>query len=105
VYEEITRPPRRAEDADQIVRLFQAWAKALPDPQVSVKSAIAEGDNVAVELRVIGAMHGPFGDFSPRRKPQVMCGAVFCSYEGGLIKELRNYFDSLALFQVLGIRP
>jgi steroid delta-isomerase-like uncharacterized protein len=104
VYVEITKPERRVEGGDEVVRVFQAWAQSVPDPKGAVTNAIAQDSAIAIEVELQGMAAGPFGDFSSAKKPAVLRGAFFFAFEGELIKEFRLYFDSLVLFQVFGIR-
>jgi len=105
VYEEITKPPRRFEGADQVVAAFQAWARAVPEPRGRVSNAVAGDDQVALEVTWEGSMHGPFGNFAPARRPPMAQGCFVFRFEADRVIELHHYFDSLALFQILGIRP
>jgi steroid delta-isomerase-like uncharacterized protein len=104
IYEQIGRPKRRVEGAEAVVSVFQAWAAALPEGGGTVVTRTVASDSaVALEGEWVGALRGPFGDFSPTgRRPKV--GVALFFYLGdGLIRELRTYYDSLAVYQVLGV--
>lgn len=105
LYQEITKPAREARGADAIVDAFQAWAAAAQDIRGSVANVVAGGDKVAIEVALEGPMRGPFGNFSPARRGPIAQGAFFFAFTDRFICELRLYYDSLALFQILGIRP
>jgi steroid delta-isomerase-like uncharacterized protein len=103
VYEEIVKPPRRFEGADAIVDVFEAWAKAMPDPHSRVVSLVGDGERMALEFALEGT-DSPFGDFRPSGRKPATFGAIFFTFADGRITGLRAYLDSLALFQVMGIR-
>ncbi|MEA2171085.1 MAG: SnoaL-like polyketide cyclase [Solirubrobacteraceae bacterium] len=103
VYEEIVKPPRRIEGADAIVAVFAAWAKAMPDPHARAVAMIDGGDRIAMEFALEGT-ESPFGDFRPSGHPPRTFGAIMFTFADNRISEFRAYLDSLALFQVMGIR-
>jgi steroid delta-isomerase-like uncharacterized protein len=103
IYEEIVKPPRRFVGAGAIVEVFEAWATAMPDPHARVVALVGDDERMAMEFSLEGA-ESPFGDFRPSgRKPQTF-GAIFFTFGGGRITALRAYLDTLALYQVMGIR-
>lgn len=105
VYEEIVKPPRRFEGADAIIEVFKAWAEAMPGPRARLVSLVHSGDErLAIEFALEGTQ-SPFGDFGPSGRPPQTFGAIFATIGNGRITSLRAYIDSLALYQVLGIRP
>jgi len=102
LYEEIATG-RRAEGREQILELFQGWMQAMPDSNGTVTSAVGADDTVGLEVRWQGTMTGPFGDFQPTGKRQVTPAALFFSFEGEQVRQFRQYFDSMALYQQLGL--
>jgi steroid delta-isomerase-like uncharacterized protein len=104
VYEEITKPPRRATGADAVVTAFQTWARTAPEIRGRVANVVAGDDQVALEVALEGAMKAPYGNFSPAGKRPIAQGSFFIAFEDRLIRELRVYYDSLAVFQILGVR-
>ena len=105
VYEENAKPPRRVQGADAVVDAFQGWAGAVGELRGHVRNIVAAEDKVALEVALEGPMKAPFGDFSPTGKPPAVRGSFFFLFEDRTVRELRLYFDKLALFQILGIRP
>ena len=104
VCEEVRKPARRIEGGDQVVELFRVRAKVISDFTGKVPNTLAEDGRVALEVTWEGAVSGPtFGDFSPTGRPQSVSTALFFSFESGRIDTIRHYFDSLALFQLLGV--
>ena len=72
--------PRRARSTDSIVRLYQSdWERN--DATIAVRSTLAQGDRVAVEIEVTF----PAG--------QVLQGAAFHRWDGHLLAEYRAYLD------------
>ncbi len=104
VYEQVGRPKRVAEGADRVIEVFQAWAGAVPEARGTITARIEGEGGVAIELDLEGSVRPPFGDFAPSGKPPVARAALMFHLDGdGRITELRNYYDSLVLYQVLGI--
>ena len=96
---------RQAKGTDEILEIFQGWTEAMPDARGAVRSAIASGNRVALEVTWEGTLTGPFGEFPATGKSQVTPAALCFTFEGDRIKECRQYFDSMALFQQLGLMP
>ena len=105
VYEEIAKPLRRVQGAEAITEAFQGWARAVGELRGRVSNLVAAEDKVAMEVALEGPMKAAFGDFSPTGRAPAARGSFFFSFEDGIVQELRLYFDKLALFQILGIRP
>src|SRR3954447_20868265 len=103
VYEEIVKPPRRFEGAEAIVDVFEAWAKAMPDPHSRIVSLVGDDERMALEFALEGT-ESPFGDFAPSGRRPATFGAIFFTFRAGRIAALRAYLDTLALYQVMGIR-
>lgn len=105
VYEQIGRPKQRVEGPAEVVKVFQGWADAVPEARGQIAGRIEAGDGATLEIELEGKMKGPYGDFSPAGKPPVARAALVFHLDGdGRISELRNYYDSLVLYQVLGIQ-
>lgn len=105
VYEQIGRPKRRAESAEEVVDVFRAWAQTAAEAEGEIENRVSGEDGIVLELILHGPKRPPFGDFTPAGKRQsVRAALVFRLDERGRIRSLRNYFDSLVLYQVLGIQ-
>ena len=104
VYDEVGTG-RRAEGRAQILELFQGWKQTMPDAVGTVTSALASGTEVVLEVTWKGTMTGPWGDTPPTGRQQQTRGALFLSFSGEAVSESRQYFDSLALLQELGVMP
>lgn len=105
VHEQLARPKRRVEGADAVVALFQGWATAMPDARGEIAATVVGDRGVTLEIEWVGTMTGPFGDFSPTGRRQSAQAALVFHLEDGQIKEFRHYFDSLVVFQLLGVNP
>ncbi len=104
VYDEVGTG-RRAAGRDQIVELFQGWKQTMPDAMGTVRSTFASGSDVVLELTWKGTMTGAWGDTPATGKHQTTRAALFLSFSGDAVSESRQYFDSLALLQELGVMP
>jgi steroid delta-isomerase-like uncharacterized protein len=104
VYDEVGTG-RRVEGRQDIVELFQGWKQTMPDARATVTSALASGNEVVLELTWKGTMTGPWGDTPATGKQQVTRAAIFLRFSGETVSESRQYFDSLALLQALGVMP
>src|SRR5262245_620347 len=76
-YEEIGRPRHNSEGIEDVIRVFQGWAKAVPEARVELVGSAGEGDAVALEAEIKGALKGPFGDFSSSGTPPAARVALF----------------------------
>lgn len=104
VYDEVGTG-RRAEGREEIIELFKGWKQTMPDAAGTVTSAVASGNEVVLEVTWKGTMTGPWGDTPATGRGQTTRAALFLSFTGDAISGSRQYFDSLALLQELGVMP
>lgn len=105
VYEQVGHPKRVAEGPGAVVDAFRAWAETAPEAKGEITGSVAAERGAALELDLQGSPQAPFGDFTPTgTHPVARAVLVFELDDGGQIKGLRNYYDSLVLYQVLGIQ-
>jgi len=104
VYDEVGTG-RRAEGREAITELFQGWKQTMPDAVGTVTNALASGNEVVLEVTWKGTMTGPWGGTPATGKQQTTRAAWFLSFSGEAVSESRQYFDSLALLQELGVMP
>lgn len=105
LYEQVGRPKRRVEGPDQVVEIFRGWADAAPEARGEVSHRVTGEAGAAIELILWGSLQPPFGDYTPSGSPPyVRAALVFHLDADGRISELRNYYDSLVLYQLLGIQ-
>lgn len=86
----------------QMVTMFRTGA---PDFHQTIDSQVVEGDMVAARITATGTFTGKSGDIEPTGKNFTLKSAVFNRMEGGKIVETWNYFDSLSMYQELGVAP
>ncbi len=104
VYDEVGTG-RRAEGREAILELFEGWKHTMPDARGTVTSALASGSEVVLEVSWKGTMTGPWGDTPATGRQQTTRAALFLRFSGEAVSESRQYFDSLALLQELGVMP
>jgi steroid delta-isomerase-like uncharacterized protein len=100
---------RTAEGPEKLVELLKGWKQAFPDAAGTVTSAVASGDMAALEVTWQGTHTGPLetpeGTIPASGKRQETPAAVVYTFEGGKIKESRQYFDSMTLLKQIGAQP
>jgi steroid delta-isomerase-like uncharacterized protein len=100
---------RKVEGPEKIIELFKGWKQAFPDAAGAVTSAVASGDNAALEVTWTGTHTGPLvtagGTIPASGKRQQTPGAIFFTFDGNKIKSMRQYFDSLTLMKQIGALP
>jgi steroid delta-isomerase-like uncharacterized protein len=104
VYDEIGTG-RRAEGREAFSELMKGWKHTMPDAVGTVTSAVESGNEVVLEVTWKGTMTGPWGDTPATGKQQTTRAAIVNSFSGEVIAESRQYFDSRALLQQLGVMP
>jgi steroid delta-isomerase-like uncharacterized protein len=105
VYEQVGRPKRKVEGPDSVVEIFKGWAEAAPGARGEVADRVVGETGAAIELILWGSLEPPFGDYTPSGSPPFVRAALVFHLDGdGRIRELRNYYDSLVLYQLLGIQ-
>jgi steroid delta-isomerase-like uncharacterized protein len=97
---------RKVEGPEKIIELFKGWKTAFPDAVGTVTSAIASGNNAALEVTWKGTHTGPLetpeGTLPASGKRQETSAAIFLTFEGDKIKESHHYFDSMTLLKQIG---
>ena len=100
---------RKVEGPAQIVELFKGWKTAFPDATGTITSAIGSGDTAALEVTWKGTHTGPLvaaeGTIPASGKRQETPAVIVFNFEGGKIRESRQYFDSMTLLEQIGAQP
>jgi steroid delta-isomerase-like uncharacterized protein len=100
---------RTTEGPEKLVELLKGWKQAFPDAAGTVTSAVASGDMAALEVTWQGTHTGPLetpeGTIPASGKRQETPAAIVFTFEGGKIKESRQYFDSMTLLKQIGAQP
>lgn len=106
VYDEVATG-RRVQGVDQVLGVWQGWAKALPDSRCTFNNAIATGNIVVLELTWRGTHTGPLetpdGTIAPTGKSIELRSCVVCELEGEKTKLQRQYFDMGTLLEQIGV--
>jgi steroid delta-isomerase-like uncharacterized protein len=100
---------RKVEGPEKIVELFKGWKTAFPDAAGKVTSAVGSGNMVALEVTWTGTHSGPLetaeGTIPASGKRQETPAAIVLTFEGGKIKEDKQYFDLMTLLKQIGAQP
>ena len=100
---------RAIEGPEQIIEAFKGWKTAFPDAAGTVTNSVASGNTAVLEVTWKGTHTGPLvtaaGTIPASGKRQETPAAIFFSFEGGKIKESRQYFDSMTLLKQIGAQP
>lgn len=91
----------REERKEQMQQLLLAF----PDFEAEVLDIVAEGDTVAMRVRLSGTHEGPFAGVEPTGKSFEVQNMVFTRIEDGKIVERWVQPDTLAMVTQLGIDP
>ena len=102
VYEEVGTH-RTMHGAERWVETWEGWRAALPDVQGTITKTFVSGNTVIQEITWKGTHKGPLmmpgRTIPPSGKSQTTRAAQILTFQGGKIKEDRNYFDMLSLLQ------
>jgi steroid delta-isomerase-like uncharacterized protein len=105
--EEATR--QRVQGKSQVIEAVKRWATAFPDLKGTVKQTHASGDRVVVEIvwdgTHQGPLTGPFGNIPATNKHGSVPAVEVVTFDGGLISEIRHYFDLMTILQQIGVAP
>jgi steroid delta-isomerase-like uncharacterized protein len=83
----------------------QTFISAFPDAQITVDSAVEEGDLVAGRWTIAGTHRGEFQGVPATGRPITMAGVDFSRVVNGRVAEHWSQFDVLALMQQIGALP
>jgi steroid delta-isomerase-like uncharacterized protein len=106
VYDEVSTG-RTADGIDQVLPLWQGWARAFPDSKATFHNALASGSSVTLEITWNGTHKGPLdtpsGPVQPTGKTIAIRACMVVELEGERVKRERHYFDMATLLQQLGL--
>jgi steroid delta-isomerase-like uncharacterized protein len=104
-YDEVATQ-RKAQGVDDVIALWQGWAKALPDSKASFDKAVASGNTVTLELTWRGTHKGPLmtptGEIAPTGKNIEIRACQVIEVADDKVKSMRQYFDMNTLLEQLG---
>ena len=105
VYDEVASA-RRVQGVDQVIGVWQGWAKALPDSKCTFNNACTSGNTVVFELTWRGTHTGPLetpaGSIAATGKSIEIRACTVCELDGEKTKLQRQYFDMATLLQQIG---
>ena len=78
---------------------------AFPDLQVTIDDMIAEGDKTVTRVTMSGTFTGEFHGIAPTGKTAAIPGIVISHFAGGKEVEAWGSYDSLSMYQQLGVTP
>jgi len=109
IYDELGTQ-RRVQGRQALVDLQQAWRRSFPDVKGTIQNLFVSGNQALAEMVWDGTFRGdmatPTGTIpATGRRMEHLCTAFVYTVEGGKIKEIRHYFDSMALLKQLGALP
>jgi predicted ester cyclase len=83
----------------------RAFRQAFPDINVQIVRYVCEGDMIALHCAVKGTNTGPGVGATPTGRAVSFEGMVIARIEGGKLQEGWNCFDSMTMYQQLGLLP
>ena len=106
VYDEVATH-RKVEGINQVIEVWQGWAKALPDSRASFDNAFVGSGKVVLEItwrgRHTGPMQTPDGEIPATGKSIEIRACQIVEIEDGKAKSMRQYFDMMTMMQQLGL--
>lgn len=91
-----------AQGYKQFVEIYLA---AFPDVQFTINDQIADGDKVATRWTGTGTHKGALMGIAPTGKRATVTGITINRYQGGKSVEAWTNYDTLGMFQQLGVVP
>ena len=85
--------------------VFQAFRGAFPDIRIEVERTVTEGEWTTAVCRVTGTHTGNSLGIEAAGRPVEFWGTAVVRVSGGQIREGRNCFDFLTMYQQLGVVP
>ena len=86
----------------QVVTMYRT---AFPDVRCTIEDLVAEGDRVVIRWTARGTNNGTLGNLGPTGKTSTVTGIDILRVSGGKIQESWTNWDTLGMFQQLGVSP
>jgi steroid delta-isomerase-like uncharacterized protein len=106
LYDEVATN-RKANGVNDIIAVWQGWAKAMPDSKATFDNQLVMDNTVLLELTWRGTHTGPLptprGDIAPTGKTFAIRACQVLEVSGERVKSVRHYFDMASLLQQLGV--
>ena len=97
---------RRVQGVDNIIEVWQGWAKAIPDSKATFVGEYATGDTAIIEVVWKGLHTGPLqtptGTVPASNKRIELPACQVIKVEGGKVKSFTQYFDMATLLTQIG---
>jgi len=104
-YDEVATQ-RTARGVDDVIKLWQGWATALPDSRASFDKVAVSGNTVTLELTWRGTHKGPLktptGEIAPTGKNIEIRACQIVEVANDKVNSVRQYFDMGTLLKQLG---
>jgi steroid delta-isomerase-like uncharacterized protein len=106
LYDEVATN-RKAKGIDEVLAIWQGWAKALPDSKATFGNQFVTDNTVVLEITWRGTHTGPMatprGEIPPTGKTIELRACQVIEVSGERAKSIRQYFDMATLTQQLGV--
>lgn len=99
------RSPDSGRGPESVKYASMLFRRAFPDLRYTIEEMVAEGDRVAMRWVVEGTHTGEYFGFPPTGKRVVFKGTEIVRFSQGKVAERWVNWDTLGLFQQLGIIP
>lgn len=104
-WEYVPEPPGARPGPDQMSRVFQNIALAIPDMKVEILDLLTQGDRVGVRAEVTGTQSGELLGIAATSKRVKFAIHSFHELRDGLISKTWHLEDWLAVFRQIGQFP
>lgn len=94
-----------AKGPDAGIEIAQTYTSAFPDLQIDVQAVHTSGDVAVAEIVVTGTHQGDLKGIAPTGRRIRLPLVNIVELRDGKIYREREYFDSLAMLQQLGVAP
>jgi steroid delta-isomerase-like uncharacterized protein len=87
---------------------IQEFFTMIPDVKFKASNIVAEGDKAAFELSFVGTQSGSIAgrEGPPTNRRMEMTYAIFVEVDSqGLIREMREYYDTGTFYKQTGLKP
>ncbi len=100
--------PKPLHGRQELGEWFEGLFKMFPDCRMEVGRTYGLGDWVCAECIESGTMRGPIrhpkGEVAPTGRSYRINAVLVCRVDGGLISEVRGFYDAVELMTQLGLQ-
>ena len=98
-------PGGKVEGSKGYKQFVEIYLTAFPDVRFTINDQIADGDKVATRWTGTGTHNGALMGIAPTGKRSTVTGITIDRYENGKAIESWTNYDTLGMFQQLGVVP